>query len=45
LLVSALVFHERISADLALGLALIGASVAASAAAARYGRPMLLRPS
>jgi hypothetical protein len=39
------VFHERISADLALGLSLIGASVAASAVASRMKRPMVLRPS
>jgi hypothetical protein len=45
LIVSSLVFQERISADLALGLALIGASVAASAAATRLKRPLALRAS
>lgn len=45
LVVSSLVFQERISADLALGLALIGASVAASAAATRLKRPLALRAS
>ncbi len=44
LIVSSFVFHEHISADLALGLALIAASVAASALAARL-RPLALRPS
>ncbi|MNJ67522.1 hypothetical protein D3C77_637040 [compost metagenome] len=45
LIVSSVVFHERISADLALGLCLIAASVAASAVAARMKRPLALRPS
>ncbi|KAG1412923.1 hypothetical protein G6F57_023867 [Rhizopus arrhizus] len=45
LVVSSVVFHERISADLALGLSLIGASVAASAVASRLKRPMVLLPS
>ena len=45
LIVSSVVFHERISGDLALGLSLIGASVAASAVASRLKRPMVLRPS
>lgn len=45
LVVSSVVFHERLSADLALGLTLIGISVAASAVAARVKRPLALRPS
>ena len=45
LTVPPLAFHERIPADLALALGLTGASVAASAAAARYKRPLVLRPS
>ncbi|MGV2909777.1 DMT family transporter [Achromobacter sp. AGC25] len=45
LIVSALVFHERMSGDLVLGLSLIGASVAASAVASRFKRAMVLRPS
>lgn len=43
LIVSSLVFHERISPDLALGLGLIALSVAGSALASR--RPLALRPS
>ena len=43
LVVSSLVFHERISADLALGLGLIALSVAASAVASRLKRPLALR--
>ena len=45
LVVSSLVFHERISADLALGLGLIALSVAASAVASRLKRPLALRAS
>ncbi|MNO04161.1 hypothetical protein D3C81_2250910 [compost metagenome] len=45
LIVSSVVFHERISADLALGLALVAASVAASALAARFKRSLVLRAS
>lgn len=45
LIVSSVAFHERISPDLALGLALIGASVAASALASRFKRPLALRAS
>ncbi len=45
LIVSSLVFHERLSPDLTLGLGLIALSVAASAAAARVKRPLALRPS
>ena len=43
LIVSSLVFHERISPDLALGLGLIALSVAGSALASR--RPLALRLS
>jgi hypothetical protein len=45
LIVSSVVFHERISADLALGLSLIGVSVVLSAVASRFKRPLVLRPS
>jgi len=45
LIVSSVVFHERISADLALGLSLIGLSVVLSAVASRFKRPLVLRPS
>ena len=44
LVVSSLVFHERISADLALGLGLIALSVAGSAVASRLAPACCARP-